>query len=221
MTTKRCTKCGEEKSLDDFSPHPHGKFGKQAKCKPCSAAANLARYYANHAANKERARLRSLEDQRTNPEAKNAARARWRAANPEKELAAKKKWATENPEKHRAAKEAWRKANLVRFNETGKAWKKNHPEAMFKYGLKKYGLTPEKYRELHAKQGGACAICRKVPPGARKLCVDHHHASNKHRSLLCVSCNAGLGNFREDPKLFMAAIDYLVAHGAPGMLEAA
>lgn len=133
----------------------------------------------------------------------------------------KARWNEANRDRKRASAEAWRKANLSRFNASGKAWKKNNPEAMFKYQLKKYGLTPERYREIFATQGGACAICKRIPTGKRKLCVDHHHASNQHRSLLCVSCNAGLGNFREDPKLFMAAIDYLVAHGASGILSEA
>lgn len=133
----------------------------------------------------------------------------------------KRAWRIEHPEKHQSAKDAWRKANLTRANAKGKAWKKKNPEAMFKYGLKKYGLTPERFQEILKKQNGCCAICKQPPRSGRRLFVDHHHASNAFRALLCVSCNAGLGNFKENPRLFMAAIDYLVAHGSPGIMEAA
>lgn len=32
---KRCTKCGEIKSLDDFHNDSHKKSGKHSWCKPC------------------------------------------------------------------------------------------------------------------------------------------------------------------------------------------
>jgi hypothetical protein len=35
VTTKICSKCGEEKSFSEFSPHFRGKFGLQSRCKKC------------------------------------------------------------------------------------------------------------------------------------------------------------------------------------------
>lgn len=35
MLTKICTKCGKEKSVDDFYPHLRGKYGKDSRCKLC------------------------------------------------------------------------------------------------------------------------------------------------------------------------------------------
>lgn len=34
-TKKVCNKCGEKKSLDDFSPHKEGKYGRYGHCKAC------------------------------------------------------------------------------------------------------------------------------------------------------------------------------------------
>ena len=34
-STKTCTKCGDEKSLDDFSLMKRGKFGRNSQCKDC------------------------------------------------------------------------------------------------------------------------------------------------------------------------------------------
>ena len=40
---KKCTKCGEVKSLDDFSNAKHGKNGKASRCKDCDKE-----YYKNN-----------------------------------------------------------------------------------------------------------------------------------------------------------------------------
>lgn len=37
MLTKRCTDCGEEKTLDQFSNFKEGRFRKKAHCKDCGA----------------------------------------------------------------------------------------------------------------------------------------------------------------------------------------
>ena len=121
-----------------------------------------------------------------------------------------------NPEKQRAAREDWRKANLARFNETGKAWKKNNPSAMKKYRLRKYGLTVEQYDAMLASQDNRCAICSTATPAKHgSWCIDHDHKTNKARGLLCVKCNAGLGNFDENVGFLLAAERYLQSHRSP------
>src|SRR5689334_15698995 len=46
-------------------------------------------------------------------------------------------------------------------------------------------------------------------PSGKKLVVDHDHATDLIRGLLCSTCNTGLGCFKDDPKLFRKAIKYL------------
>src|SRR5262245_37438199 len=72
-----------------------------------------------------------------------------------------------------------------------------------------YGLTIEDYDALLARQGGACAICRKPPE--QRLCVDHCHTTKKVRRLLCRRCNLGIGYFGDDPRLLRRAAAYLEA----------
>jgi hypothetical protein len=72
----------------------------------------------------------------------------------------------------------------------------------------KYKLSVVEYEELLAAQGGVCAICS-IPPGKRRLHVDHDHATGKVRGILCNSCNTGLGHFRDDPVLLDLARRYL------------
>ena len=88
--------------------------------------------------------------------------------------------------------------------------------------LDRYGLTLDDYDRMWAKQNGRCAICCDLPAGKlilrgtkmqHSLHVDHDHDSNKVRGLLCSQCNRALGQFRDDPKLLIAAIAYLELHG--------
>lgn len=45
--------------------------------------------------------------------------------------------------------------------------------------------------------------------GPETFHVDHCHTSNKVRGLLCGGCNVGIGMFREDKAIFLAALAYL------------
>jgi hypothetical protein len=73
----------------------------------------------------------------------------------------------------------------------------------------KYGLSPQEYYALVARQGGACAICRKIKP----LCVDHCHLTGKVRGLLCHTCNSALGFWGDSPSLVRRALKYLETAG--------
>lgn len=213
VTHRKCTKCGEEKPLEDFSPHAKGKYGRQPRCKRCCVEANSTRYYANLEASRERSRLAAIEAQRRDPERRNAQRRAWAQRNPEKDTASKAAWNEANKDRKRAANEAWRKANLERFNEAGKAWKKANPAAMKKYRLRKYGLTIEQYEAMVAAQDGRCAICDTTTPAKHgQWCIDHDHGTHDVRGLLCVKCNAGLGSFDDNPAFLLSAERYLQRH---------
>jgi len=60
----------------------------------------------------------------------------------------------------------------------------------------KYGLSVEQYDKLLALQNGVCAICGKKPIGNKPLYVDHCHAANHVRGLLCGNCNTAEGLIR-------------------------
>jgi hypothetical protein len=78
-----------------------------------------------------------------------------------------------------------------------------------------YGLTPADYDRMWADQGGLCPICSTaLRPGRGGANVDHNHATGKVRAILCTPCNTALGKLREDPELFLHAVDYLKKHAA-------
>jgi hypothetical protein len=79
-----------------------------------------------------------------------------------------------------------------------------------------YGIDLTQYEELLNRQAKRCAICKNPETAFRKsvgktyaLAVDHCHSTTKIRGLLCISCNQGLGCFRDNVELFKAAITYL------------
>lgn len=74
----------------------------------------------------------------------------------------------------------------------------------------KTGCTPEQYDELYIKQKGCCAICGKhASEQSKALSADHCHTTQKVRGLLCMSCNTGLGFFKDSIYLLQEAQKYL------------
>lgn len=82
----------------------------------------------------------------------------------------------------------------------------------------KYGLDADKYAAMDTAQEGKCFVCGQPETalsrsqGPKSLSVDHCHDTGVVRKLLCDSCNRGLGYFKHDPDLLVAAAAYLIAH---------
>ena len=78
----------------------------------------------------------------------------------------------------------------------------------------KYNITLDQYDDMYEEQQGRCAICGTDEPGGhgKHFAVDHDHRSGQVRSLLCESCNTGLGKFKDNPDLLRLAQLYLLVH---------
>ena len=85
-----------------------------------------------------------------------------------------------------------------------KAWKLKH----------RYGITLEQYEAMVEEQGNCCKICGKHRSAQKNdLAVDHCHRTGAVRSLLCVRCNAILGEINEfEGDKLDKLIKYLEAH---------
>ncbi|WP_082754696.1 endonuclease domain-containing protein [Variovorax sp. PAMC 28711] len=73
-----------------------------------------------------------------------------------------------------------------------------------------HGLTVSEAAEL--RHGKVCEICG----SSNRLAVDHCHASEKIRGVLCIRCNVGLGYFDDDTQRMHVAIEYLKKHSPVG-----
>jgi hypothetical protein len=84
----------------------------------------------------------------------------------------------------------------------------------------RYKVTVGEVDALRKECGDKCMICdtpaEDIEHGhykTNKLVIDHCHETEKVRGLLCPTCNAGLGHFRDNPVLLAKAISYLTERG--------
>jgi hypothetical protein len=68
-------------------------------------------------------------------------------------------------------------------------------------------MTKDQYDSVLVAQGDGCAICKK----SDDLAIDHDHDTGLFRGILCRSCNAALGMFKDDSDLLRRAAEYLEA----------
>ena len=77
---------------------------------------------------------------------------------------------------------------------------------------RKFGITKQDWEHMHAHQGGKCKICKHSLGEGRLTHIDHCHVTNKVISLLCSSCNTGLGHSGENPEILLAMAEYAKKH---------
>ncbi|RPE45190.1 recombination endonuclease VII [Streptomyces sp. Ag109_O5-1] len=89
------------------------------------------------------------------------------------------------------------------------------------YVKRKYGLTEVERDALIASQRGVCCICLSAPAAH----VDHCHETGRVRGVLCFSCNAALGQFKDQPEVIRRAAAYVEGNAwkptlvAPGVYQ--
>lgn len=95
------------------------------------------------------------------------------------------------------------------INKPGKKEKRNQTRRAWNRA-RLYNFPPELYEERFAAQGNVCAICGTDTPGGKgQFHADHDHETNQPRGVLCHNCNVALGNFKDNPEILQAAIEYL------------
>ena len=109
----------------------------------------------------------------------------------------------------------WRIKYPERSRQNAINYQKKHPEQVFKWQCKHYGITPEIFAQLHKAQQGRCAVCGGMPSGMQngksRLSIDHSSISGKVRGLLCGSCNVGLGHLKHSIAILQSGIQYLMS----------
>ena len=79
-----------------------------------------------------------------------------------------------------------------------------------KYLRREYQVTLEERTALSKFQGDKCAICGKFERDMKiSLSLDHSHQNGLMRGLLCVRCNKAIEILNCDPKVCLAASEYL------------
>lgn len=130
-------------------------------------------------------------------EAQKASHAAFRKRNREKVNAWSARWRANNKDKIRAINAA----RPSRAKNPGKPRSPARP-----HRLRRHRLSWGRYYEMLAIQGGVCKIC--LDPFDAEH-IDHDHSTGAVRGILCRRCNVGLGLFRDNPALLVAAAKYL------------
>lgn len=128
-----------------------------------------------------------------------------------------------NKDKAQLASRSWQDRNKEHVYAKRKEWREANPDRLAAYRRRSHlasrGLSAHDFDQMVEAQSGCCAICGSSP-GPQGLCIDHDHSCCSKgcsvcvRALLCRSCNTGLGLFKDDPTLLIAASSYLVSYGS-------
>lgn len=72
-------------------------------------------------------------------------------------------------------------------------------------------IPKDHYQSLLEAQNYSCAICGiNAEETKQGLAVDHNHATDEVRGLLCMRCNIGLGYFKDNITSLTNAVNYLL-----------
>lgn len=188
---KRCTKCGETKSLEAFGRHDAAWQGVRSECKTCVNEYKRARYAANPGDTKAKSRA-------------------WRAANPDKVKKSNQDWYAANRDRASGRGSEWRAAN------PGRAMSQSRTDAA-RRSARKYGAEVDStvtVDDVIALHGSACYICGvetdpAAPPRSRfKAELEHviplsrggaHNLANLRCA--CHPCNVLKGPWRSPEEI--------------------
>jgi hypothetical protein len=164
-TLKRCTKCGELKSCDQFSKGGRSKDGLRSQCKSCHAAYRTANRDSIREYNREYYALNA--DRLQEYRAARADKSReWNRANRDKKRQHGRKWYAANIEKVREYHRKYRAASsdMSRVRDQRR-------------NARKHGLpnefTATDWQHALAHFNGCCAVCGRQPGLWHTLAMDH------------------------------------------------
>jgi hypothetical protein len=161
--TKVCTKCHEEKPLDDFGKRNDTKDGRRSQCRLCRNEVNNTWQRTDKAKEASRSWRKANRDKTSEYEK------RYWGTNPEKlkekRSRSSKVWRERYPEKSRAKTAKWRAANPEKTREINKRSRDNSPgKSMRDWRTRRArlsGVISEKYTEqdVLTRWGANCHIC--------------------------------------------------------------
>jgi 5-methylcytosine-specific restriction endonuclease McrA len=141
-TTKKCRKCGETKSVEEFSFVRKGQPNRRARCKPCETAAHREWRLAN--LDRRAAYMRD-----------------WKARNAEKWDAYMRAWL----ERHPDYQLEWARSNIERLREYRTQWREENRELVREYTRRHRARKLKAPYEdvdpimVFVRDEGRCGIC--------------------------------------------------------------
>jgi dsDNA-specific endonuclease/ATPase MutS2 len=143
-SVKRCTKCGIEKPLKEFTKRKDSKDGFNHICINCKKDY----YYSNI----ERVKERTKEYYANNKEKMNKATKKWQKANKAKVDKRAKEWKRQNPDKCKKVSKKYRDANRDIMLERTREWKKENPDKIKAWVEKNRAIVTQYSRTRRARK---------------------------------------------------------------------
>lgn len=88
----------------------------------------------------------------------------------------------------------------------------HHADNLEDQRIRKYGIDAKGVEKMLVQQQHRCHICERkfnTKDYSTTPHVDHCHETGQVRGILCMSCNTGLGMFKDNVKLLKRAAIYL------------
>jgi hypothetical protein len=205
--TKTCGKCGEAKDIAGFYRRTSSKDGHASWCKVCDNASRLRNKKAVGRKRNKRIpdskkcrRCSEVKPFRDFSAMKDSTDGLYSYCKPCK-AAMVKDYTTRNGDEVRA------RARQRNATPKGRL-------ATRKANLKQsFRMTKAQFDKTWREQGKVCAICKvKRKRNEKAFAVDHDHATDAIRGILCHDCNRALGLADDDRELLRAAAAYLRKH---------
>ncbi len=165
---KKCKKCGNIKSLDEYYHQKNGRLGYRAACKACTDV-KQKEYYTN---NKEKVAISGKRYRVANKEKVTASEKKYCVANKEKIAARKGKYRNNNKEKIAAGQNKYRAANKEKIAASGKKYYINNKEHCAK-----------KHKEYMAKPGNVDRVKKRMKQNWKEELKRSREWSQKQRQL--------------------------------------
>jgi hypothetical protein len=149
MTTKVCSKCGEEKPISEFGKDRERKDKLYVYCKLCTNTIGKESYQKNKEAKKESVK----KYRKSNLEKVKETRKRWALKNPDKIKQKAKRWRIKNIEKARESTNNYRRNNLdkakLREQNRVQSINDNYVAHILRISVKEFRELPEEVQHIH------------------------------------------------------------------------
>ena len=178
ITSKKCSLCGAEKPLEEFSRDKSKKYGVGCRCKVCDAARNLKYYHDNQELCNKKQNIR----RKANPEKARVACRKWYAENTEKELARCNEYKKENSEKIKARERKYRTDNAEKICDYKKEYRQENKEQIAEYSKKYRQENPDLFNAHCAKR--RTAKKQAIPSWADLSLIKVMYTLAKQRTIL-------------------------------------
>lgn len=181
-TKKVCSKCNEEKFLNEFHKSSRSKDGLRGVCKKCTSKKETIRKYSK-TTNEDTTKMCTV---------------------------CKENLSIEDFSKISIKGKIYYQSSCKGCRNKFKVGKNKKLGIYRRRDIKnKYGITEDYFNKLIIIQDNKCKICGKEFKTNKAPCIDHCHATGKIRGLLCNNCNTGIGMLRDSTSILESAIKYL------------